>query len=146
MEFLLKRLGTNIITSVDKEQLVRWDALFLLLEDNDKKVNLSNLRGVDVSLSNSIKSGSTGVTLSLIIDASKSLTFSEKDDVCIIEINPQAKAKNFTGGFSLSDICSLINYGNVDIKGYPIFTENFRELKDNIKYYINAFNWGLPIV
>ena len=140
-KFVAERLAMEIITTADEAELIRWDALFLLMQ-NDK----GKIRFVDKTTLKSIKEGTTGVTLSLIIDACESLVCDDKDDFITVGINPSTLAKNFSQSIKLATVCKMINYGTVDVKGYPIFTQCFAEAKENLGVYVNKYNWGLPLV
>lgn len=37
----------------------------------------------------------------------------------------------------ISSLCKLINFGNMDIDGYPIFSNTFQHFRDNIDKYID---------
>lgn len=39
----------------------------------------------------------------------------------------------------LNSICKLVNYGNQELAGYPIFSEVFNYIADNISDYVNDF-------
>ena len=39
----------------------------------------------------------------------------------------------------LSEVVKLINFGCIDIKGYPLFTRVFNYITNNIPYYIEEF-------
>lgn len=145
-KFVAERLAMDIITTTDEAELVRWDALFLLMQNDKGKIDLSQIKRVDKQTLNNIKQGKTGVTLSLIIDACQSLICNDREDFITISINPSVYAKNFLHSVKLATVCELINYGNVDVKGYPIFTQRFAEVREHLTEYVNKYNWGLPLV
>ena len=145
-KFVAERLAMEIITTTDEAELIRWDALFLLMQNDKGEIDLSQIRFVDKTTLKSIKEGTTGVTLSLIIDACESLVCDDKDDFITVGINPSTLAKNFSQSIKLATVCKMINYGTVDVKGYPIFTQCFAEAKENLGVYVNKYNWGLPLV
>ena len=43
----------------------------------------------------------------------------------------------------LVDLCKIINYGNMSIEGYPIFTDTFEHFSKNINKYIDRSIAGL---
>jgi len=66
----------------------------------------------------------------LCIIAMYNLITKQESENYIIKINPNAI---YPGTYlKLVDLCKLINFGNLGIKGYPIFTEIFRKVENNI--------------
>jgi hypothetical protein len=58
-----------------------------------------------------------------------------------IFINPNI---NYPGtNIKLVDLCNTINFGNMSIDGYPIFTETFDHFSNNINIYIDRCIIGL---
>lgn len=60
------------------------------------------------------------------------------DDGFFISINPNI----YTPGLDrikLISLCKLINFGNQQILGYPIFTDIFQEIADNINDYVEKY-------
>lgn len=41
--------------------------------------------------------------------------------------------------YKLIDLCKLLNYGNLEFEGYPIFSTVFDFISDNIKKYESMF-------
>lgn len=39
----------------------------------------------------------------------------------------------------IETLCKLINYGTASIKGYPIFTDSFNQIAENIDIYIESY-------
>lgn len=58
-----------------------------------------------------------------------------------IFINPNI---NYPGtDMKLVDLCKIINFGNMSIDAYPIFTETFDHFSNNIKKYMDRCILGL---
>jgi len=47
-----------------------------------------------------------------------------------IYINPNEKLNRLDA--KISDVCKLINYGTLSVKGYPIFTDSIKYVQENI--------------
>lgn len=54
----------------------------------------------------------------------------------IIQINPYKQIE----GISLINLAKFINYGNLNNKGYPIFTQVFNYFADNLQDFYNLYN------
>lgn len=59
-------------------------------------------------------------------------------DKFIIHIDNKKKI-NGVSAPKLEQLCRLINFGNSDIKGYPIFTDSFTSVINNIDNYIELY-------
>ena len=64
------------------------------------------------------------------------LHYTETSEKIIIKMNYYLNCPNIDA--KLYDICKLVNYGNLNIKGYPIFTNVFKHILNNIDFYIKA--------
>ena len=54
-----------------------------------------------------------------------------------IKINEKVLLPNTN--VKLIELCKLINNGNLDLKAYPIFTEIFNDVKDNLEKYYSEY-------
>ena len=52
-----------------------------------------------------------------------------------IQINDNARL----GRMTVSSLCELINYGNLDVYGYPIITDTMNKIAKNFKDYIRLY-------
>jgi hypothetical protein len=69
----------------------------------------------------------------ILLMSINNLVFHKGKDFYTIEINNIA----YPGyAITLKNICKLVNFGNMDIKGYPIITNAFNHITDNLKRYI----------
>ena len=66
----------------------------------------------------------------VLIAGIKNLRVLDCTDHYIIEINPNEIAPKTRA--KLSDICNLINYGNLEMPAYPIFEDTFNEVLINL--------------
>ena len=74
----------------------------------------------------------------IIIIGSRNLICRETATKLIIEINNNALIPGLDR-VKINSACKLINYGTVDIKGYPIFTTIFNEFTDNINLFVKEY-------
>lgn len=96
------------------------------------------LKNFDNYLSNKYK---TNINSNQIISiALKSLIVYNHQDNYQITINPNI----FVPGINakLYDICALINYGNLDITGYPIFDKAMEKLSSFIPMLYREYKFG----
>lgn len=73
----------------------------------------------------------------IIFAGIKNLKVYKYPDHYVIKINPNKILPKSSA--KLNDICNLINYGNLSIKGYPIFSEGFELISKQVPYLYEAF-------
>lgn len=78
----------------------------------------------------------------ILLQAINNLVIIPYTDYTTIGINPNIFANNLDR-IKLSDVCKFINYGNSAAPGYPIFTDTFRYISENIKDYTFKYLYGL---
>lgn len=61
-----------------------------------------------------------------------------------IQIDESVKLP-YTSNILLYNICSMINNGTLDMKGYPIFNDTFEYIVNNIKGIKLKYELGIPI-
>lgn len=101
-------------------------------------VDRKYLKNFDKYLSNKYK---TNINSNHIISiALKSLMIYNHQDNYQITINPNI----FVPGINakLYDICALINYGNLDITGYPIFDKAMEKLSSFVPMLYRKYKFG----
>lgn len=108
IRYLIELLQAYIADSVDYAQLLRCDAYL--------KTN---------SLIDSFDS-----TLQIIKESLKSFVWTETEKVFEISIKNDKIVKGKVA--KLNEICKLINYGNLEFKGYPIFSDAFGYFENHI--------------
>lgn len=70
----------------------------------------------------------------ILIQGINTAYFEEQMDEVVFKLNKNINLTEIPA--KLIDICKLINYGNLEVKGFPIFTIVFTHISDNIDYYI----------
>ena len=68
--------------------------------------------------------------LNIIVIGVYSIKYRKNKYKTVLYIDPYKKLPHTD--IKLVSLCKLINYGNMDIKGYPIFTRGFNYIKENI--------------
>ena len=114
--------------------VIRFLRSYIIQETNYRK-----LAALDAYLNSPNMFGDAVRILScraIILSAANNLVFKRFHDEIVITINNN---KKFAGlNAKLYDLCKLINYGTVSVPGYPIFTEAFNYVADNIEFlYFN---------
>lgn len=77
------------------------------------------------------------ITKDLILSASYNLIVNKVQNNYIIEIDPNIFIPNTFAKFI--NIMQLINYGNLVLPPYPIWTETFNYFADNINKYLDIY-------
>lgn len=77
-------------------------------------------------------------TRDLIVAGISNLYYQVSEDGFWISINP-TKLTPGLDRIKLETICKVINYGNRQIIGYPIFTDTFQNIADNITDYVQKY-------
>lgn len=115
MHFLINYIRVYLIEHIDKDRARAWDRYFL--ED----------------------SLLSGVTLKQVIGESlKHLAITEFQDRFEISIKTEEKIRGSSA--KLYEVCRLINYGNLSMVAYPIFTNTFKYFKNHLSDYIDKYN------
>jgi hypothetical protein len=81
-------------------------------------------------------------TRDLIVAGVSNLYYQVSEDGFWISINP-TKLTPGLDRIKLETICKVINYGNRQIIGYPIFTDTFQKVADNITDYVQKYQTTL---
>ena len=113
IEFLIKKIKQYILHEADTKKLAAFDKYLIRTLD----LGISAARIV-VTATDNLKYIKTNKTYTIEIDNNVYL------------VNKKAK---------LYDMCKLINFGNLSIKGYPIFTDTFEHFKHNLNDYISMY-------
>lgn len=76
---------------------------------------------------------------SIITASIDEIVYTELKSAYIIQVNPAAKIIGVN--IPLASLCRMVNYGFMDVKGYPLFTTVFNRVKSNLsRYYAIYFN------
>ena len=123
IKYLKRRMLGHISLILNTQKLVPFDEYF----SSDEFMLMSG--GVRVS------------SRKVIILGMTNLIHKRYETTTHIFINPNIY---FTGtNIKLVDLCKIINFGNMSVDGYPIFTETFDYFSKNIKKYIDKSITGL---
>lgn len=74
-----------------------------------------------------------------VIETLNFLEIKKRQQDYIIQINSTAKV----GDISVINLAKFINYGNLEISGYPIYDEAFNFFANNLQYYYSMYQEGL---
>ena len=121
-DILLPYMEDVLIALIDRRKLIIWDEYF---KDNDL--------GWITYKNKTIRP----TAYETIITGIKNLKTYKYPDQYIIKINPNKILPKSSA--KLNDICNLINYGNLSLKGYPIFSEGFEIISKQVPYLYEAF-------
>ena len=121
--------------------IIKLIQLKLIFNTNFKKLNYIENYINNNSLYKTIFKNYLSVKDIVMITANNYKYYSYNDDI-IICIDSNISIYNTTA--KLIDVCKLINYGNLHIKGYPIFSQIIQEIKANLdEYYEQYLNEGI---
>ena len=107
-----------IKSSINDKKLSKWDKY---IEEHFNHIYSKKVTSKDIIF--------TGI---------KDLMCDDTDSKLIIKIS----TNHFMQGLDrvrVETLCRLINYGNTEIKGYPIFTNAFNDIADNISVYVRKY-------
>lgn len=122
--WLIKELHNNFFINLNEAKLKNWDTYF---EKSDEYKSIYKKKII---------------TKEILIIGIKNLICKEAATKLIIQINPNL----FVPGLDrirIDQLCRVINYGTITTQGYPIFTDLFIEVSDNINQYIDKYINGL---
>jgi hypothetical protein len=108
IEFIIKQLKLYIKNNLDIKRLSAFDSYFI-----------SNLNVT---------------AMKVILQALNNIVYKKYKSYYIIDVDNNVKLVN--NDAKLYDVCKLINYGNLAIPGYPIFTEAFKHFEEHIDMYL----------
>ena len=122
--WLKVKIRDKILADLDLKKLIVWDKY---LNENNvyKSIYKKQINTQDI-----------------IIAGAMNLDFSKSESNFMIYINRNI----FTPGLDrikLESICKLINFGDLGIKGYPIFTNTFDYFAESIQDYIDSYFHGM---
>lgn len=113
--YLLNEMKEYVLTHLDKDKLEIWT------------IYLSNKSIFDSKLKKSISA------LEIITAGVSNLVCRTTPTRYIISIDYNQMAVGLTA--KLETFCKLINYGNAEMRGYPIFTAAFKHFDVNLGMY-----------
>lgn len=124
IEWLRVKIRNKILADVNLKKLENWDNFF-----NNQPMYKSIYK-------------KKILTSDIISAGASNLDYVKSESNFWIRINPNI----YTPGLDrvkLDVICKLINYGNRDLVGYPIFTDTFEYFAENIDEYVDRYLHGL---
>lgn len=129
----------NLILNV---KLNNYNNFFKFLKDIIKSAILKNLDVkklivFDEYFKNNLNIKVTPIARQVIIIGIENLIYSKTSEGINIYINPSTIVYNTQ--YHVAELCRLINYGTLDLKGYPIFTNTFNKIKDNINMILSLY-------
>ena len=118
--WLIKKIQTLIVANIDTKQVSKFDKYL-----NENSIfETTYLKEIS--------------TRNIIEQASNNMEVSESENQYTIQINQNMMVIGLDR-VKLTTAFKLINYGNSDIKGYPIFTDIFNMIADNINTYVEIY-------
>lgn len=118
--WLIERLKEMIISDLDAKKLSLWDNYFKE-EKIYKSIYLKKISSKDI-----------------ILCGANNLIFNKSQTQITVFID----ANSYVPGLDqvkIADACKMINYGTLSQKGYPIFTNAFRQVEDNFNTFIDEY-------
>lgn len=122
-QWLIKQIQSEIAATVNSAKLEKWDKFFATTDE------YKSIYSKPVT------------TKSILLAGLKSLVCDIGVGKLIIRFNSTL----FVPGMNhvnLETTIKLINYGTVDVKGYPIFSDTFVRVADNINDYVSMYMEG----
>ena len=119
LKFLKRRILTYFASVVNTKKVLPYDEYFKSDEFKEKfgDVSISSLLVIKL-----------GITNLKVVTYPTYSTISINDAV----MYPDTKIR-------VLDLCKIINYGNLSVDAYPIFTNVFLHFKINMKKYVNKY-------
>lgn len=121
IEWLIKQIQQYFIGSINPDKLIIFDIYF-----KDFNWGFKDKRTHFIS------------TNQLLISTIYNLRYTKSMDNYTIDINPNVIIPNTSAKFI--DIAKLINYGNLEVPAYPIFTDTFDYIADNFEFFFNEYS------
>ena len=119
-QWLITRVQEVFYTKLDKNKLVKWNTFF----DNSTQFNTITGKPFD--------------TEQVVLFAIKSLIYEVESSELTIKFSPNKLVPNLDR-VKVEMIVKTINFGTAEITGYPIFTETFDAVADNINNYVEEY-------
>ena len=114
INFLIKIIKNRVITKLSLNKLKAWDKYLDTINKNHESAK------------------------EIILISLSELVYVIEDNYIIITINNNYVLSKLH--LKLIDAIKLINFGNMEIKGYPIISDTFQYVEKNIKGYEKRFH------
>ncbi len=122
--WLVTKVQQAMLLKIDPKKLKKWDKYFNDSEQY-KSISGSNIKAEQIVLAGIHALHCIGI-----------------DGRLLIRIRPNQFVPNLDR-VVVDTTCKLINYGNISIQGYPIFSDAFTNISENIDEYIDMYVGGL---
>ena len=120
INWLCIQIRNNVLSTLNTKKLINWDEYF-----NSESVYKSIYK-------------KKIFTRDIIIAGISNLYYQTTEDGFWISINPNILTPGLDR-IKLISVCKLINFGNRQIPGYPIFTNTFQDIANNINTYVERY-------
>ena len=110
--FIINYIEKIGVGRIDRKKLINWDLYFNSFSKltNNFKKNISSYE--------------------IIISGIYNLIYIKREREVVIKIDPSQKLPGINAKINV--LCSTINNGNLIVKGYPIFTDLFTYISNNL--------------
>lgn len=122
VNYITLKIRTWILNNVNYTELKRWNDFF---RSNDLGWPKYNGKTIIPSAQD------------IIAGSAYHLKYKRNQNSYTIEIDPKAKIKDTN--LNYATFASLINYGNLSMPAYPIFTKAFQYADDNLSLFVKEF-------
>ena len=118
VEWLLEHIRYKLLSYIKPRKLQRLKQH--IINDNPFELSLKELNALNID--------------SVLIYGIKHLRYKEVKSHYIFYIDANLIVKN-TNNLKVSTLCKLINYGDLKVRGYPIFSNTFKFVAANVTRY-----------
>lgn len=118
--WIIRRLKEQMIAYIDENKLKSWDS-YLNEQTSFKSIYLKKISAKDILLSgiNNLIFNKSSSKISILIDPNQYLPGMDR--------------------IKIYDMCKMINYGTLSQKGYPLFTNIFKQVESTFGEYVDEY-------
>lgn len=122
--WLKVKIRDKILSDIDSKKLINWDKYF---NNNNvyKSIYKKKISSLDIVTAGAVN-----------------LDFTKSESNFLIFVNRNISAPGLDR-IKLETVCKLINFGDLETKGYPIFTDTFEYFAKNIQDYVDRYLYGI---
>ena len=124
IDWLKIKIRDRFLMELNIEKLKRWDEFFnsnpVYKSIYKKRIN----------------------TKDLLVAGILNLECTQANSSYILSINQNAYVPGLDR-IKIATVCKLVNYGNLEISGYPIFTDILEYFADNIVEYVDRYVYNI---
>jgi len=118
--WLVRQIKQELIQKVNPMKLQKWDD-YLNSGEAFEIINVNRVSSKDI-----------------VMNGIRNIVYELSPYTLTVCIDRNQKVFGFNN-VKLETVCKLINYGNTSISGYPLFSEEFNEVSENIGTYIDRY-------